>query len=155
MARNVTIRDIDAGWSHITESFSHFDGAGVEVGIFDEDGAHPNGNGRLISEIALDNELGTDDIPARPFMATTYSQHQERFADRAKKVFAAVLRRRMDMNAAMTALGAIQVTTVKKVINDWTTPPNSPATVAIKGRNDPLVDSRVMRDSVKFKRVQQ
>lgn len=154
MARNVTIRDMDAGWGQALNGLFEMDGAGVDVGIFDEDGVHPNSDdGLLISEIAAIQEFGTDDIPARPFLATTYEQNRDRYSNQAESVFGGVLRGKLTVDQALQTLGAIQASDVKTTINNWTTPPNSPKTIASKGQNDPLVEDRHMRDAVKFKKV--
>ena len=40
---------------------------------------------------------------------------------------------------------------MKSVIDEWTTPPNSAATIQRKGKDDPLVDTGKMRDSVEYR----
>lgn len=150
MARNVTIRDIDMGWDEIRYNLAHLHGHGTDVGIFPEAGAYPDGT--PVVNVAAWNEFGTDTNPERPFMRTTMEENHGKFARHAERLLRELLRRRMTVDAVLTTLGAIQATAVKKTINDWTTPPNSPRTIAIKGRNDPLVDTRLMRDSVKFKK---
>jgi hypothetical protein len=156
MARNVTVSDMDAGWGQALAGLTHMDGAGVEVGIFEEDGPHPNSDeGLTIAEIALRNEFGDDGTPARPFMATNYAANEQRYGRLAEKVFASVIRDGLSVEQALQTLGAIQASDVKVTINDWTTPENAPATVEIKGKNDPLVDSGIMRDHVKFKKIRE
>ena len=154
MARNVTVSDMDSGWGAALAGLTHMDGAGVEVGIFEEDGVHPHSDeGLTIAEIAIRNEFGDDRIPARPFMATNYAANENRYGRSAEVVFTAVLRGSMDVDAAMQMLGAEQAGDVKKTINSWTTPPNAQATVIRKGKDDPLVDTGIMRDHVKFKKA--
>jgi hypothetical protein len=156
MARNVTVSDMDAGWGAALAGLTHMDGAGVEVGIFEEDGVHPHSDeGLTIAEIALRNEFGDDGVPARPFMATNYAANEQRYGRLAEKVFADVLKNGISVDQALQTLGATQASDVKYTINDWTSPANSAATIARKGKNDPLVDSGIMRDSVKFKKVKE
>lgn len=154
MARNVTVSDMDAGWGHAIAGLFEMDEAGVDVGVFEEDGPHPHADdGASIADIALRNEFGDDNVPARPFLATNYERNSRRYGDQAERVFAAVLRGQMTVDEALQSLGAVQASDVKTTITNWTTPPNAPSTVARKGENDPLVDSRTMRDHVKFKKV--
>jgi hypothetical protein len=156
MATNVRIEDIDRGWDGLVEMVSDIRDAGVEVGLFDEDGVHPHSpEGLTIAEIGAIQEFGTDDghIPERSWLRSTYDEKASQFADEAERVAVAVIDRRLTVNQGLTVMGAAQVGEVKRTINNFTTPPNAPATIAKKGKNDPLVDSRVMRNHVKFKRV--
>lgn len=40
---------------------------------------------------------------------------------------------------------------LKKEIEDWTTPPNRPLTIKLKGFNDPLIDTGQMLDQVTYR----
>jgi len=151
MARNVTIKSLDLGYQDAITALHGIDGSGVEVGIFSEAGSYPDG-GPPVAEVAMFNEYGADAHPARPFMGKTYADGADTFANTSAKVILAVISGRLTMDEALQVIGAEQATAVKETINDWTSPPNSPATVAIKGKNDPLVDSRLMRDSIQFKK---
>lgn len=158
MARNVRIEDLDRGYDGLVEMFTDIRETGVEVGLFEEDGVHPNSpEGLTIADIGAINEFGTEDsggnVPERSFLRSTYDEQGERFADDAARVAVAVIDRRLTIDQGLQVIGATQATAVKKTINDFTDPPNAPETIARKGKDDPLVDTRVMRDHVKFKKV--
>ena len=150
MSRNVTVQSMDLGYQDAITALLGIDGSGVEVGIFSEAGVYQNG--RPVAQVATDNEYGTEHIPARPFMGKTYADNQDRFADTAGKVMGAAISGRLTVDSALQVIGVEQATAVKSSINDWTDPPNAPSTIKKKKKNDPLVDSRVMRDSVTFKK---
>ncbi len=48
-------------------------------------------------------------------------------------------------------IGGLFVNELKKAIEDWSTPPNAPSTVAEKGFNDPLIKTETMKNSVEYK----
>lgn len=155
MANGVTIQDMDHGWQQIIGIFTEVRDAEIEVGIFAESGKHPHSpEGLLISEIAAIQEYGAPDanIPSRPFLRDTYDRKGAEFQNKAARVLQRVIDRQLTLNAGLQVIGAMQASAVKETINDWTTPGNAPMTIARKGKDDPLVDSRVMRNSVKFKK---
>lgn len=151
MSRNVTVSSMDLGWERIQRELSDLNGAHVDVGIFAEAGAYPDGTS--VAQVGAWNEFGTSDHPERPFMRQTYNVHGPRFETEGTVLISSAIAGSMTMDNALKAIGAIQASQVKVTITDWTSPPNSPATIAIKGQNDPLVHSRLMRDSVQFKKM--
>ena len=154
MANGVTIQDMDHGWQGLLDMFADAKHAEIEVGIFAESGKHPKSRKLLIAEVAHIQEYGAPErnIPERRFLRDTYDRLGARFADQAGRVMQRVIDRQLSLSQGLQTIGAIQASAVKETINDWTTPPNAPRTIAKKGKDDPLVDSRVMRNSVKFKK---
>lgn len=92
-------------------------------------------------------------MPERPFLRTTYLRFGDEFAEKVGALIGMVAEAKLGLDQAMQMIGAIQASRVKSVINDWETPQNAAMTVERKGKNDPLVDSRTMRDAVKFKKI--
>ena len=114
----------------------------IEVGV-DPDARYPDGT--PVKNVALYNEFGTANIPSRPFMRSAFpemkriTRKEAKKADRVHLVMPAVVAKR----AAKTLRDEVQ-----KSIEKWSYPPNAPATIILKGRNDPLVDTRLMVDSI-------
>ena len=101
-----------------------------------------------IAQVALAQEYGVPEkhIPARPFMRGTVNRNFRKW----KKFVQDYLPQKMNAKEVMEELGQIVVQDMKKVINDWSEPPNSPYTVKQKGFNNPLIDTRTMVDNVRM-----
>ena len=91
-------------------------------------------------------------VPPRPFMETSFSRDEQRFYFAGMKaVWSDVLKQGRQTKGKLSALGEHAVGIVKMTIEGWTTPPNSDRWIAIKGKNDPLVFTGKMLESVTYK----
>lgn len=111
-----------------------------------------NGN-MQVAQVARDNSEGTVRTPPRDFMRTGFGG--KLLTGKYKQLFQeAVTNIALGKTTApqeYSKLAPIFASELKQVIIDWSTPPNSPATIAGKGFNDPLVNTGLMRDSVQSK----
>lgn len=107
----------------------------ITVGVFGEEAA----------EVAFYNEYGTKHIPARSFIRSTLAEHQRDIVRFYVKNF----QKHNDakMAAAVTSQ-YIENLIVTKITSGHFTP-NAPATIKKKGRNQPLIDTGRMMNSVK------
>lgn len=127
----------------------------VEVGFFPED-IHPKNN-VPVAAVAFANEYGdpTNEfeghpapIPPRPFFRYAIAANQPKWND----AFAASLRAVGYHSApALDGMGALIQMQVRASIEMWSSPMNSPVTIALKGFNDPLMETGYMLDHVKYK----
>lgn len=127
----------------------------VEVGFFPED-VHPKNN-IPVASVAFENEKGNPyntfeghpaPIPPRPFFAHAIAINQPDW----NGAFTAALKSvNYHTLPALTAMGEIIQNQVKLSIESWIAPMNSGTTIALKGFNDPLVETGFMLDHVKFK----
>jgi hypothetical protein len=62
-----------------------------------------------------------------------------------------LLRSETSMSAIMAKLGVRAQVDIQSEIETLASPPNSPVTIAIKGSNNPLMDSGAMRAAVGWK----
>ena len=94
---------------------------------------------------AHDNEYGVGHIPPRPFM----------------RKFARDVRNGLRLDKIqefggkadylqVTQIGAILVSDLQEIIEDWSKPPNAPLTIKIKGFNNPLIHTREMIQSADY-----
>lgn len=129
------------------------DGTEIAVGFFPEDTYGPDNANLPVAQVALYNERGLGMmVPPRPFMATSFNSDEQRFYFAGMRaVWADVLQQGRQTKLKLKSLGEHAVGIVKMTIAGWTTPPNSDRWVAIKGRNDPLVFTGKMLESVTFK----
>lgn len=120
----------------------------VEIGFFPED-IHPK-NHIPVAAVAFANEYGVPEqnIPARPFMRSAIAINQPQWNVAFNSALKAVQYHAMP---AMEGMGALIQMQIRNSIETWTSPMNAPFTIAMKGFNDPLMETGYMLDHVKYK----
>jgi hypothetical protein len=121
-----------------------FDGG--SVGFFDDD-KYPTGE--TVPAVAAVNNFGGKDTPPRPFM----TKAAEQIAQEMDKV-ARIVRSGIESgNAAMVndRIGAFASQHVRKQITSGQWTANSKETIARKKSSKPLIDTGLMRNSVRWK----
>ena len=101
----------------------------------------------LVAQVAIWNEFGTKNIPERPFFRTANKTVEKKLI----KMIAKDLNEKDNYvldETAVGRLGLVHEIEVKESIRKWSKPENSASTIRIKGFDDPLIDTRLMRDSV-------
>lgn len=133
-------------------------GASVKVGFLEGarySSTHPiRGTARqplLVAQVAFWNEFGTVRAPARPFFRTTIAQKSGEWGTILGK---AMVYYKADAGKALAALGTVMQSDIRSAIVNWSSPPNAPRTVKIKGFNDPLIDDGTMQRVVNYKVMQ-
>lgn len=124
----------------------------ITVGIHKTEGAHKGSDGATVVEVGTYNEYGTERIPERSFLRSTVNRNLPGYKGRMKDAYLGALRgTSMNLRAAMSFIGGDVADDIRKTIIEFTDPPNAPSTIKAKGRDDPLVDTGQMRDSIKWK----
>lgn len=107
----------------------------ITVGVFGEEAA----------EVAFYNEYGTKHIPARSFIRSTLAEHQRDIV----RFYIENFQKHNDAKMAAAATSQyIEGLIVARIASGHFTP-NAPATIKKKGRNQPLIDTGRMMNSVK------
>ena len=159
MARAV-VKDIDLGWEEIERQLRIFEGASVLVGF--QEGSktkvqtkrdRQKEGGKSMPQIAAENEFGTNKIPARPFMRTSFDENIANINKLITIQYKKVQDGKEDANQALTKIGVIMVGLIQQKIRSIVSPPNSPRTIAIKRSSKPLIDFGQMIQSVREKVV--
>lgn len=103
--------------------------------------------GLPVATVAFWSEFGTVRSPARPFFRTMVDSKSPRWG-----IGLGVALKQTNYNArdALAIMGEGIRGQLRRSIRDWTTPPNSPKTVALKGFNKPLIDTAVMIRSADY-----
>lgn len=108
-----------------------------------------------VAEYAAKNEFGSysEHIPARPFMRTTFTQgeHLELIKGMAWKYLNQIAEQNGNAEQYLLKLGMFVRSRIAKNISDGNftpNPPNSPATIAMKGSSRQLIDTGLMRQSL-------
>lgn len=102
------------------------------------------------AQIAYWNEFGTEDgkIPPRPFMRLSIEKNNKNWLKFTKK---GLLNNNLEIKKTINQLGLLMVGDIQKEITDLRTPPNAESTIKKKGSSNPLIDTGLMRNSVKHK----
>lgn len=124
----------------------------LNTGFFSGSNYGPENGNLPVAQVAQWNEEGSSDNPIRPFIRVGFGGVLR--AGKLDKNIANAIKRIAEGESPMQSLrilGPVFVNEMKQQIIDWSTPPNSPATRAAKGKNDPLRDTDTMLNSVEFK----
>ena len=142
-------------WDRMKKDLLKASGQEVQVGIVEPVRYPADNNNIYVAQNWQWQEEGlpSQNIPARPairvgFMAPIkkgaydnyFVQSIQRIAE-GKSTF----------KQEYTKLGAMAKVDLKKAVADWDTPRNAPLTVALKGFDNPLIDSGLLYESIDFK----
>lgn len=151
MAADVKV--IDRGLAKYVRGMSKLAGRGVKVGI-QADAGKDAVSGVDLLDIAIFNELGTETIPARPFVRD--------FFERNRTVLETAMDRQADAVAggasvgqAMDSLGLWVEKHQKQHVQQsprWAVP-NKPSTVAQKGSSTPLIDDGTLVNAIRYQKL--
>lgn len=124
----------------------------VRVGYQRGDGAVASGNdGRRadLVDIALWNELGTVNIPPRPFMRDSVDKHRddiEHFMMEQEKA----LQEGAAAKGILEMVGLFMKDLIQTEIEQGDFAANAQATIRRKGSNKPLIDTGTLKNSVNY-----
>lgn len=143
------VTDRDKGYAKMIAALDATGKIAITVGIHSEEGAGDNG-GRSIVDIAEANEFGIG-VPARPFVSSWADEIQSDAVAQMRDDVADALKagtspaQRLDQRAQVWA-GEMQAN-----ISAGIDPPNAESTIAKKGSSTPLVDTGILRSSIRGK----
>jgi len=123
----------------------------LRVGFFENARYGPENDNLQVAQVAKWNEEGTTTNPTRPFMRHLVSSLDGVYTSTFAASIQSILIGKSSFSKEYKKLGPLLVEDMQEVIAEWSTPPNSPTTVAKKGFNNPLVDTGLMHDSVEFR----
>lgn len=151
MAKVNKTNDKDKGYRKIIKASKDLKGSLVTIGVHSEEGqeVYP-GSGATVAEVAFWNEYGTVTAPERSFIRSTIDENRSELELLTSKLLKAVIDRKMTTEVALNKLGFKIQTLIQKKILTLNDPPNAESTVARKGFNNPLVDSRRLWRSVAY-----
>jgi hypothetical protein len=121
----------------------------VLVGVIDQTAKYATGTG--IEEAALRNINGTVKIPARNWIEGFLQSHGKKYTSLLKKMARSIISKKVTSTSALAEIGRKAQSDMRKLIVDWSEPPNAPTTVKRKGFNDPLVHTKVLQKEIKWK----
>lgn len=152
-----------AKWNRIKRKILSASGKVVQVGVFG-DRYGPENNNLPVATVFRTQEYGDPGkrIPPRPAIREGLVQEMRMGLTKDAKMARYLLNKSLSDslkgktiasgNKSLKEAGSVLEGILKRVITDWSRPPNSSYTQRLKGgRNDPLVDTGRMRDSVKYR----
>ena len=109
--------------------------------------------GQSMPQIAADNEFGTKNIPARPFMRPAFDENRSSINKVIDKQYKKIQDGQTTVQTALGLIGLYMIDLIQQKILSIHTPPNSPRTIAAKKSSKPLIDFGQMFASVTSKTV--
>lgn len=103
-----------------------------------------------IADVAMWNELGTANSPARPFIRQSVDNNASRINSMCRAQLQGIARGEKSAQDALQALGNMQKALVQDTIRNGDFVPNAESTIKKKKSSKPLIESGRMRDSVNF-----
>lgn len=143
-----SIIDKDHGFAAFFRRIKEIESSHVKVGVLDD--GKVTGAGLTVGQIAVVNEFGTEAVPARSFVRSTFDQKREDLAELGKKLMTGIVDGKIKLKPALDVMGSTLAAAMKKKITDGEgiPPPNAPSTVAAKGSDRPLVDTGRLLNSI-------
>ena len=159
MNNSAFIKD-DKVWQKMKKNLMKGQSLAAKIGVFDKYYGEENDN-LPVAQVFQWQEEGTaggqgngSGIPMRPAIRYFIMQLEEegKFIPFISKYLNSVAMGTMTWTQLYEKIGEAAAKDLKEVVDQWEIPPNRPATIAQKGgRNDPLVDTGTMRDSIEHK----
>lgn len=123
--------------------------AEMEVRVGFQRGKATEDNGTDVCDIAAWNELGTVNMPSRPFLRKSVDENESKinnFLQSKKKD----LVRGVSAEKVLKEIGIFQKDLIQEKITEGDFAPNAESTIKKKGSSKPLIDTGRMRQSVNF-----
>ncbi len=158
------IVETDMGWNAIVKELKKLHNKSIEVGIFEDAGEYTkSGKSISVASVANIQEYGATlkrndkvigSIPPRPFMRPSLEGGKLNDLMKLQEILIGQLESRtpLSYSKVLKQVGEKQEKVIKKLIEDKSTPPNATSTIKAKGFNDPLIHTKKMLESVKWKR---
>lgn len=149
---SLTVKGISGGdklEKKLTELAERAKNSRVRVGIL-EGATYPDGTPTAL--VGLVHEFGTDDghIPPRSFMRSTVMQQEGAWRNGLKTL---IKEQGYDPEKALAMLGMQMADDIKAQLAAITSPALEPETIARKGHEKPLVDTKQLLKSIKYEVV--
>ena len=103
-----------------------------------------------VADVAMWNELGTANSPARPFLRQSVDNNESKIRKMCELQLEALAHGETGAQEALKAVGALQVGLIQNEIRNGGFTPNAPSTIKKKGSAKPLIDTARMQQSVHY-----
>ena len=107
-------------------------------------------NGVDMVDVAMWNELGTVNSPPRPFLRQSVDDNTFILTVACEESLKSIVQGQGTARDALQMLGVLQTALIQDKIRNGDFVPNAPSTIRKKKSSKPLIDSGLMRQSVRF-----
>lgn len=142
----MSVKDTDLGLKKFIAEMQSAKSVEVVVGILEG----TMNDGQSVAEYAAYNEFGTDKIPERSFMRTSFDENKHGISVVMGQQFAKVKRGEKTVVAALSHLGMYHQDQIQKKIGSNIQPANAPYTIEKKGSSRTLIDTGVMLNMTNY-----
>lgn len=97
-----------------------------------------------VGEVAVYNEFGTETIPERSFIRTTFDEKKYQIQDFIDQVVGEISDGKYTTEQGLERIGLYGAKLIVEKIRTSVPPPNAPSTIARKGSSNTLVDTGQM-----------
>lgn len=159
MKISISVKSNDNVWKTMKQNLLRGGDKESRVGWWNTQ--HPSGV--PVAQIAQWNEEGHENgansavpgssTPPRPFMRNGLIPRIPKILPEFVSKAHSVAMGRTTWDKVNQELGLKVKDTLQNIIEAWSSPPNSPITISLKGFNNPLIDTGVMLDTVQSKVV--
>jgi len=140
---SVTVEDKDLGMKALMRRLVEDEDGAVDIGV------HSDEDQKLVV-IAAANEFGTANIPARPYIRSTVDENEEKYFKASTSLMGKMIDEDMTKTQGLTLMGQLIEGDIKKKIRILKDPPNAPATIRLKGSDNPLIDKGFLLNSIRY-----
>lgn len=154
--RAVEIIDMDSGLRRILNDLKNLPLRNVLIGV--QEGtqtyaASKNGREReqgiSVAQYAAYNEFGTEKIPQRSFMRSTFDEKQRNIIQVINNQLGLYIDGKINSTQVYNRIGLAVAGMIQQKIGQIQSPPNAPYTIAIKKSSKPLIDFGQMIASIR------
>ena len=145
------VKSVNHGYAELVRVVFGFGNPKIVVGVLAKDADRTEkGSGARLIDVALWNEFGTETIPARSFLRTTFNQTEPEARRMLLALMKAVLAGKTTKEKALNLLGQWAQGQVQARMATSIPPPNRPSTIRQKGSSTTLIDSGQLRSAISY-----
>lgn len=155
MVRNVVV-DTDMGFTKAIQKLISTQKKQILIGVQEGSKTHlqvknsrKQPAGVSIAEYAAKNEFGTEKIPQRSFMRSTFDEKIKEIEKILFQQIGLAIDDKITIQQAYDRVGLAVTGMIQEKIVAIRTPPNSAKTIALKGSSNPLIDFGQMIASIR------
>jgi len=146
MACKVTVKKTADG-KRFEKMLKELDKLQVRIGF--QKGVATEEDGTDVCDVAMWNELGTVNMPSRPFLRKSVDENEEKINSFLKSTKGKILKG-VSAEQILKEIGIFQKDLIQEKITEGSYTPNAESTIRKKGSSKPLIDTGKMRQSVNF-----
>jgi hypothetical protein len=142
--------------SALLRTLQDLDDSSSEIGYFPDSGTHPSSGLSFAAHMSVHELRPASDPMHRPVFGKAVQVNGDRFEGRSVDkvvniIHAAARGRSKQIRPILDDIGKEGVAMIEPIFGSSHLKPNSPKTIELKGRNEPMVDDGDLRDALSFR----